>query len=79
MGISFGSVTWGNVGSEDRLDFTVIGDAANIAARLSDLAKNLSTSVLVCGEICERTSADCSSEGVHELHNIVDPVTVHSV
>ena len=79
MGISFGLVTWGNVGSEDRLDFTVIGDAANIAARLSDLAKNLGTSVLVCSEICDRTSAECTSKGIHELHNIVDPVAVHSV
>ena len=39
-GVSFGRVTYGNVGSKERLDFTVIGEAANIAARLSDLCKS---------------------------------------
>ena len=46
VGVAAGSVVAGNIGAKDRFEYTVIGDAVNQAARLTDLAKETPGRVL---------------------------------
>lgn len=50
IGVSTGTVVAGNVGTEERYEYTVIGRAVNEAARLTDLAKQRPGRVLASAE-----------------------------
>ena len=61
IGVSSGSVVAGNVGAEQRYEYTVIGDPVNQAARLTDEAKHRFGRVLASEEAIARSDGEARS------------------
>jgi len=50
LGLHIGDVFYGNVGSEDRLDFTVVGPAVNEVARIAAMCRSVDRGILLSSE-----------------------------
>jgi len=79
IGIAFGEVTYGNVGSKERLDFTVIGSAANIAARLGEHGKVIGHPVVATQDVALDSGFRQEELGAVELHNVTEPVAACAI
>jgi adenylate cyclase len=54
IGINFGTVTVGNIGSSERHNYSAIGDAVNVAARVEGLTKDLGRKIVITEDVVSR-------------------------
>ena len=79
LALHVGEVLYGNIGGGNRLDFTCIGPAVNLAARLEKLAGKLGRSVTVSSDFAAHCAAPLTHLGKHALTGFPGEQTVYGL
>ena len=80
VALHVGKAIYGNVGSAERLDFTVIGPAVNLVSRIEAVAKTLNVPIIVSDDFARAYGQPLRPLGLHKLrglaraHNLFAPI-----
>jgi len=76
LALHVGDVEYGNIGGAARLDFTAIGSAVNLAARIETVTSKLGRPLVVSQEFAETSGRSFEALGSFELKGIARPTPV---
>jgi adenylate cyclase len=82
LGLHVGEVFYGNIGSIDRLDFTVVGPAVNEASRIAAMCRSLDQEVLLSSGFAEAAGAARGrlvSVGRYALRGVQRPQDLYTI
>jgi adenylate cyclase len=73
-----GDVFFGNIGSPERLDFTVVGPAVNEASRVEALNKTIGRGILITEKAARRIDRPLERLGEYSLRGMATPIVVYA-
>ena len=79
VGLHVGDVMYGNIGTPDRLEFSVIGPAANEAARIEGMCKTLEVSPVMSAAFARHVPERLRSLGLHALRGVSEPQELYTL
>jgi adenylate cyclase len=79
LALHLGHVLYGNIGSGNRLDFTCIGPAVNLAARLEKLAARLGRTLVTSADFAQHQPADLERLGEFPIAGFAAPQTAYGL
>lgn len=79
VGLHSGEILYGNIGSTERLDFTVIGEAVNLTSRIAGMCGELGKAVLASANLANQIPVRWEELGEHKLKGIGSPQKIFAI
>jgi adenylate cyclase len=72
LGLHYGPAVTGNIGTDRRLEFGVLGDTVNVASRLETLTRELGVRAVISNAVVEAVLSETNGDAPDTLRNFVE-------